>query len=96
MKLKIRRIKELTGKGVSLTVYVNGQIQGNIKPADEIELNIKETEAEVYVKTNWCESNRMQIVSDTQLKVYARGGLLGATLISILSPKNTYILKKEE
>ncbi len=95
MKLIIRRVKELTGMGTSLEVYVNGQIRGSIKPAGKLELDINESEAEVYVVTSWCESNRFKITSDTQLKVYARGGFLGATFISLLSPKNTYILKKE-
>lgn len=96
MIITIRRVKELTGKRASLDVYVNGDLHGCIKPACELELNIKKKEAEIYIKTSWCESNRIQIVENSRLKVYARGGLLGASIISLLSPKNTYILEKEK
>ncbi|MCC7298631.1 MAG: hypothetical protein IT244_09895 [Bacteroidia bacterium] len=88
-------MKELTGKGTSLDVYVNGMALGKIEPSGTLELNIDVAEAEVYVKTNWVESNRLKITSDTALKTYARGGILVATFISLFSPKNTYILVPE-
>jgi hypothetical protein len=96
VKITIRRIKELTGKGVSLDVYVNGEIKGSIKPTGTLELQLEEQEVEIYLKTSWCESNRMQLRSDAELKVHARGGLLGATLLSLYKPNLTYLLTKDE
>lgn len=95
MKLIVRRLKELTGKLVSLDVYVNGEVCGKVAPSSKVELDIAEVSAEVFVKTSWCESNRMVVESDTRLKVYAKGGLMGATFNSLFSPKSTYVLEKE-
>lgn len=94
MKITIRRIKELTGMKASLEVYVNGRVVGSIKPAGSLEFTTDEPNAEIYVKTSICESNRLRVTSDAQLKAYARGGLLGATFLSIYNRKKTYVLKE--
>ncbi len=95
MKLTVCRVKELTGKAVSLDIYVDGKVCGGVAPSSEVELNIDAETAEIFVKTSWCESNRVMVSSDSKLKAYARGGLLGATFNSLFNPKSTYILEAE-
>ena len=96
MKLIIRRVKELTGKVAWLDIYVDDKVCGQIAPTSETELNIDSEESvEVFVKTNWCVSNRVLVSSDTRLKAYARGGLIGATFNSLFRPKSTYVLEEE-
>jgi hypothetical protein len=95
MKLTIRRPKELAGKIAWLNVYINGFVCGQIAPGSQIELSVPDRESEVFVKMNWCESNRIVIDSDTELKAYTNGGLLGATFRSLFRPKTTYILKRD-
>jgi hypothetical protein len=96
MKLTIRRPKELTGMLVSLDIYIDGHVGGRVASNSEIELCLPDQKVEVFVKTSWCESNRIMIESDAQLKTYAKGGLLGATFNSLFNPKGTYILEKEK
>ena len=95
MKLTVRRLKELTGKMVSLDIYVNGKVCGKVAPSSEVELNIDAGKAEVFVKTSWCESNRVTVSSESKLRVYASGGLMGATFNSLFRPKSTYVLEEE-
>lgn len=95
MKLTVRRVKELTGMAVSLDIYVNGKVCGKVAPSGEVEFNIDTEKAEVFVKTSWCESNRVMVSSDSRLKAYAKGGLLGATFNSLFRPKSTYVLEEE-
>jgi hypothetical protein len=95
MKLTLRRAKELTGKAASLKVYVNGKVCGSIAPSSEVTLHVDAREAEIFVKTSWCESNRVTVASDSRLRASARGGLVGATFNSIFRPKSTYVLEEE-
>ena len=95
MKLTLRRVEELTGKAVSLDIYVNDRVCCKVAPSSQVEFSIDAEEAEVFVKTNWCESNRVMVSSDSRLKAYARGGLLGATFNSLFRPKSAYVLEKE-
>ena len=95
MMITISRVKELTGKAVSLDIYVNGKVCGKVAPSSLVKLSIDAEEAEVFVKTNWCESNRVMVSSDSRLKAYAKGGLLGATFNSLFRPKSAYVLEKE-
>ncbi len=95
MKITLNRVEELTGKAVSLDIYVNGKVCGKVAPNSKVELSIDSEEAEIFVKTNWCESNRVMVSSDSRLKAYANGGLLGATFNSLFRPKSTYVLEKE-
>ena len=95
MKLTIRRPKEMTGKLATLDVYVNGRVCGQVAPSSEIELSLPDGRTEVFVKTSWCESNRVMVDSDARLTACAKGGLLGATFNSLFSPKSTYILERE-
>ena len=85
----------MTGLAVSLDIYVDGQVLAKVAPGSAEEITIDAEQTEVFVKTSWCESNRVVITADTKLKVYARGGLLGATFNSLLRPKDTYILEEE-
>ena len=94
MKIKIRRLKESTGKAVSLDVYINGIVEGKIPPSQEVSFDVDTQHAEVWVKTSWCESNRLVASLDSTFEVFAKGGLLGATFNSLFRPKSTYVLKK--
>lgn len=96
MKLTIRRINELTGSKALLDVYINNQMLGKIPAKGELTINCQTNKAEVYVKTSWCESNRIVVTTDSNLVAYARGGLIGATINALLQPKKTYILKIDE
>ncbi len=96
MEISVERVKELTGMRISLDIYVNNEVHAEVAPFKKTTFSVPFDTAEVYVKTNWCESNRITIDSDTDFVVRARGGLLGATFISILCPKKTYLLKVKE
>ena len=88
-------MKDGVGMLVSLEIYINGEPCGKIAPSSVVELNVDADEAEVFVKLNFAESNRISVSSDSKLKVYARGGLMGATFNGLFKPKNAWVLEKD-
>lgn len=95
MKLTIRRVKESVGVLVSLDIYINGKVCGKLAHSSVVEMNVDADEAEVFLKLNFAESNRISVSSDSKLRVYARGGLMGATFISLFRPKNAYVIEED-
>ena len=94
VRINVERARELTGMGVSLDIYVNNKIHETVAPFKKTTFTVPCETAEVFVKTNWCESNRITIDSDASFFVRARGGLLGAIFISVFCPKKTYVLRE--
>ena len=101
-KITISRDRGWADKIRNYIIFLNGQKAGTISEGKEIELNLEKGNYELYVKIDWCSSNKLKfsiLNSNEEKKIIVKSSLRGfriflAPLYVLLAPSK--YLKIEE
>lgn len=67
MKIKIKRESKLINRFRAYKIILDGICVEKIKNNQNIELNIKPGNHEIYLKIDWCKSNKVKFRGDSNL-----------------------------